>query len=70
MNESVGLRLYCPPETVQSGECLVQNGQELLELLGFANDLRTSRYLGVVIALAVGYRMLAWVFVVVKVRRG
>ncbi|KAG8774795.1 hypothetical protein FRC12_001829 [Ceratobasidium sp. 428] len=70
VNESVGLQLHCPPETIQSGECLVQSGQQLLDLLGFTNDLRTGRYLGIVVSLAVAYRILAWAFLVVKVRRG
>ncbi|KAF8688664.1 P-loop containing nucleoside triphosphate hydrolase protein, partial [Rhizoctonia solani] len=70
VNESVGLKLHCSPETVQSGECLVQSGQELLDLLGFSNDLKTGRYLGILIALALAYRVLAWFFVVLKIRRG
>ncbi|CUA67200.1 hypothetical protein RSOLAG22IIIB_07262 [Rhizoctonia solani] len=70
INESIGLELHCPPETIQSGECLVQNGQQLLDLLGFSKDLSTNRYLGVLIALAVGYRVFAWFFVVLKARRG
>ncbi|KDN46584.1 hypothetical protein RSAG8_04237, partial [Rhizoctonia solani AG-8 WAC10335] len=70
VNESVGLKLSCPTESIQSGECLVQNGQQLLDLLGFSNDLRTSRYLGILVALAVAYRVLAWFFVVLKTRSG
>ncbi|KAG9101294.1 hypothetical protein FRC06_003213 [Ceratobasidium sp. 370] len=70
VNESVGLQLHCPVETIQSGECLVQSGQQLLDLLGFSNDLRTGRYLGIALSLAVAYRALAWVFLVVKLRRG
>ncbi|KAG8742395.1 hypothetical protein FRC10_001577 [Ceratobasidium sp. 414] len=66
VNESVGLQLHCPVETIQSGECLVQNGQQLLDLLGFSNDLRTGRYLGITLSLAVAYRVLAWLFLVVK----
>lgn len=30
-----GLRLDCPPETIQSGECLIQNGQDLLNLFNW-----------------------------------
>ncbi|QRV93619.1 ABC transporter [Ceratobasidium sp. AG-Ba] len=70
VNESIGLQLNCPPETVQSGECLVQNGQQLLDLLGFSNDLRTGRYLGILVALAIAYRVVAWAFLVARVRRG
>ncbi|CAE6438340.1 unnamed protein product [Rhizoctonia solani] len=70
VNESVGLNLNCPPETIHSGECLVQNGQQLLDLLGFSNDLRTSRYLGILITLAIAYRVLAWFFIVLKTRCG
>ncbi|ELU45266.1 ABC transporter protein [Rhizoctonia solani AG-1 IA] len=70
VNESVGLKLHCSPETVQSGECLVQSGQELLDLLGFSNNLKTGRYLGILVALALAYRVLAWFFVVLKIRRG
>jgi hypothetical protein len=70
VNEAVGLELNCPPETIQSGECLVQSGDQLLALLGFENDTRTGRYLGILVALAVAYRVLAWFFVALKVRRG
>ncbi|QRW07787.1 ABC transporter [Ceratobasidium sp. AG-Ba] len=70
VNESIGLQLNCPPETIQSGECLVQNGQQLLDLLGFSNDLRTGRYLGILVALAIAYRAVAWAFLVARVRRG
>ncbi|CAE6514119.1 unnamed protein product [Rhizoctonia solani] len=70
VNESIGLKLNCPPETIQSGECLVQDGQQLLDLLGFSNDIRTGRYLGILVGLAVAYRVLAWFFVAIKIRRG
>jgi hypothetical protein len=30
-----GLQLDCPPETIQSGECLIQNGQDLLNLFNW-----------------------------------
>ncbi|KAG8761944.1 hypothetical protein FRC11_012005 [Ceratobasidium sp. 423] len=70
VNESIGLKLNCPAEAIQSGECLVQDGQQLLDLLGFSNDLRTGRYLGILVGLAVAYRVLAWFFMALKIRCG
>jgi hypothetical protein len=62
INESIGLRLNCPPETVQSGQCLATTGDQLLQLFGF-RDLRTGRYLGIMVAIAIANRLATWAFV-------
>ena len=58
-NEFVGLKLDCSPESIASGLCLGQTGQELLNIVGFV-DLRTGRFLGIMVALTVVNRFLAW----------
>lgn len=30
-----GLHLNCPQETIQSGECLIQDGEDLINLFGW-----------------------------------
>lgn len=66
INESIGLRLNCPPETITSGECLAQTGEQLLNLYKF-NDWDTSKFAGLLVAVTLGYRLLAWLFVRAKV---
>ncbi|KAG8903628.1 hypothetical protein FRB99_002933 [Tulasnella sp. 403] len=66
INECVGLRLHCTPDQVASGECLVQTGEELLALLGW-KDWQTKRYVGILFALTVAYRLLAWLTIRTKV---
>jgi hypothetical protein len=66
INESVGLRLNCPPDTIASGECLAQTGEQLLALYKF-NDWDTPKYAGILVAVTFGYRALAWMFVQAKV---
>lgn len=66
VNECVGLRLHCSDAEIASGECLVQTGEQLLALVGW-NDWNTAKYCGILAALAVGYRVLAWAVIRAKV---
>lgn len=67
INEASGLQLDCPPETIVSGECLVQNGQDLLNLFGW-DDYDTGKYVGIMMACCVGWRLLAWISLMIKAR--
>jgi len=69
VNESRGLRLNCPLETIASGECLAQTGEELLALVRIT-DWQTGKYTGVIVAIAVLYRVIAWAFVKWRAYRG
>jgi len=42
INECLGLQLSCTRGEVSSGECLVQTGEELLEVLGYSQVLWDS----------------------------
>ncbi|KAG8931848.1 hypothetical protein FRC02_002035 [Tulasnella sp. 418] len=66
VNEATGLQLNCTQTEIQNGECLIQNGQDLLNLFGF-KDLRTGRFCAILLAVTIAYRILAWAFVRAKV---
>jgi hypothetical protein len=68
INEAVGLHLNCTPQEIASGQCLAENGADLLALFGF-HDLRVGRFAGIMVALTVAYRLLAWLTITVKVAR-
>lgn len=66
INEAVGLRLHCTDDEVMNGQCLVQTGEQLLELLGW-KDWNVSKYCGILFAITVGYRILAWAVIRAKI---
>ncbi|KAG8923585.1 hypothetical protein FRC00_006062 [Tulasnella sp. 408] len=66
INEAVGLRLHCTDDEVMYGQCLVQTGEQLLELLGW-KDWNVSKYCGILFAITVGYRILAWAVIRAKI---
>ncbi|KAG8951402.1 hypothetical protein FRC04_006173 [Tulasnella sp. 424] len=66
VNEAVGLRLHCTDEEVMGGQCLVQTGEQLLELLGW-KDWNVSKYCGILFAITVAYRLLAWAVIRAKI---
>jgi len=66
INECLGLQLNCTEAEIASGQCLVQNGQQLLALLGW-NDWNTKKFCGVLAAVCVIYRLFAWIVVRAKV---
>ncbi|KAK6907065.1 hypothetical protein I203_101054 [Kwoniella mangroviensis CBS 8507] len=59
INESVGLVFNCTDEEISSGACVAQSGEQLLALFGW-NDLNTARYMGIMVAIAVAWRIIAW----------
>lgn len=66
INECIGLRLHCTEDQIASGQCLVQTGEELLELVGW-KDWRTGRYCALLMTLTVLYRLVAWGCIRLKV---
>ncbi|KDQ16857.1 hypothetical protein BOTBODRAFT_30755 [Botryobasidium botryosum FD-172 SS1] len=68
INACRGIEFNCSAEAIASGECFVQNGEELLGLVGL-HDWRTGRYAGIMVALAILYRAIAWGFVKLRLRR-
>ncbi|WRT65356.1 uncharacterized protein IL334_002299 [Kwoniella shivajii] len=59
INESVGLVFNCTQDQISSGACVAQSGDQLLALFGW-NDLDTARFMGIMIAIAIAWRIMAW----------
>ncbi|WWC59875.1 uncharacterized protein I303_102437 [Kwoniella dejecticola CBS 10117] len=66
INESVGLVFNCTPDQISSGACVAQSGEQLLALFGW-KDLNTARYMGIMVAIAIAWRILAWLSLAGKV---
>ncbi|KAG8839536.1 hypothetical protein FRC18_010315 [Serendipita sp. 400] len=67
INEASGLHLNCSPESIQSGECLIQSGEDLINLFQW-KDLDTGKLVGILMAVCIGWRLLAWVSLMIKMR--
>lgn len=67
INEASRLHLNCSPESIQSGACLIQTGEDMIDLFGW-KDLDTNKLVGIMIACTVGWRLLAWLCVMIKMR--
>ncbi|ODN87104.1 ABC transporter [Cryptococcus wingfieldii CBS 7118] len=59
INEAAGLVFHCTEEEVSSGACVAQSGDQLLALFNW-HDLNTEKYMGIMIAICVGWRVVAW----------
>jgi ABC-type multidrug transport system ATPase subunit len=57
-NEMTGLRFNCSPESIQNGECTAVDGQQALDLFNFHDS--TAKLTGIMIAVTIAYRVLAW----------
>lgn len=66
INECVGLRFRCTAQDVLDGRCIAPTGEALLALFDW-QDLRTARFTGICIALAVAWRVAAYASVAGKV---
>ncbi|WWC87631.1 uncharacterized protein L201_002521 [Kwoniella dendrophila CBS 6074] len=66
INESVGLMFNCTQDQISSGACVAQSGEQLLALFGW-KDLNTARYMGILIAVAVAWRIVAWLSIAGRV---
>lgn len=67
INEASGLHLNCPPDTIASGECLVQDGSDLIDLFGW-KDLDRTKLVLIIAGLCVGWRVLSWMLLMVRMR--
>ena len=59
INEARGLRFNCDEASIVSGRCVATTGDQMLEAFGF-EDLDTARFLGIMVATTVAWRVLAW----------
>ncbi|WWD16853.1 hypothetical protein CI109_101285 [Kwoniella shandongensis] len=66
INESVGLIFKCTEADIASGKCVAQSGEQLLALFGW-RDLDTARFMGIVVAIAVAWRIMAWFSITARV---
>ncbi|ORX36262.1 P-loop containing nucleoside triphosphate hydrolase protein [Kockovaella imperatae] len=67
INEAVGLKFYCTQEQLASGACVAQNGEQLLALFHWSN-LNTSTFMGLMVGIAVAWRIVAWASIAARVR--
>jgi hypothetical protein len=82
INESLGLMFNCSNGEITSGACVAQSGDQLyafisssssselmfsLALFGW-NDLSTAKFTGIMVATAIGWRVVAWACLCIKVR--
>ncbi|KAL1410291.1 hypothetical protein Q8F55_004297 [Vanrija albida] len=66
INEYLGLKFNCTPEEVSTGKCIAQNGGQVIALFGWS-DLNTAKFTGIIVAVAIGWRLLAYFSVVGRV---
>ncbi|KAJ7275585.1 P-loop containing nucleoside triphosphate hydrolase protein [Mycena haematopus] len=59
INECEGLQFHCSQADITAGICTAQSGEQLLELYSF-HDRNTAKLLGITVAAAVSWRILAW----------
>jgi len=59
INECIGLKFYCDTDSIVSGKCVATSGEDLLTLFRF-QDLDTAKFIGLMLAAAVGWMVLAW----------
>lgn len=66
INECRGLRFNCSPQDLSDGKCVAPTGEALLALFQW-RDLNTGRFVGIMIATAVVWRILAYFSVAARV---
>ncbi|KAJ7293859.1 P-loop containing nucleoside triphosphate hydrolase protein [Mycena rebaudengoi] len=68
INECEGLQFHCSPADISAGICTALDGEQLLQLYSF-DDRNTAKFLGITVALAVAWRILAWAALSARVSR-
>ncbi|EIW69228.1 hypothetical protein TREMEDRAFT_31078 [Tremella mesenterica DSM 1558] len=68
INECLGLMFNCTNEEIQSGVCIARSGDQLLALFGW-KDLSTARYVEIMLAVAVAWRIVAWGSIAFRTRQ-
>ncbi|WVO24277.1 uncharacterized protein IAS62_005641 [Cryptococcus decagattii] len=66
INEAVGLVFHCTTEEISSGACVAQSGEQLLALFNW-HDLDTAKFMGIMIAICIGWRIMAWASLAARV---
>lgn len=66
INECIGLVFRCSAADLADGRCIAPTGEALLALFGWA-DLRSARFTGICIALAVAWRVAAYASIAARV---
>ncbi|KAF9586293.1 hypothetical protein BGW38_007304 [Lunasporangiospora selenospora] len=66
-NEFEGKVFDCTPEQVKVGACPIPTGKDALALLKF-QDKDWDLYMGLFVAVVIGYRILAWIVLLAKVK--
>ncbi|KAJ7071333.1 P-loop containing nucleoside triphosphate hydrolase protein [Mycena amicta] len=59
INECTGLQFHCSESDIAQGICTAQSGEQLLQLYSFT-DRNTSKLVGITVACAIAWRLLAW----------
>lgn len=67
-NEFEQWTIECTVVQKQLGGCPYQMGQQVLELLKF-NGIDWNLYMGLFVAIVVSYRLIAWIVLIMKVKR-
>ncbi|GAA5883094.1 hypothetical protein JCM16303_006086 [Sporobolomyces ruberrimus] len=60
INEFRGLRFNCDPASIQSGACIATNGEQILDVFSIPHS-GTGKFMGILIALIVLWRIFAWI---------
>lgn len=60
INEFVGLRFHCDQASIESGACIATNGEQVLDVFSIPHS-GSGKYLGILIALIVIWRIFAWI---------
>ncbi|EIN07170.1 P-loop containing nucleoside triphosphate hydrolase protein [Punctularia strigosozonata HHB-11173 SS5] len=63
-NEMRGLTFHCTEQTIQSGVCVAATGQQVLDLFDFHDS--TWKLTIIMVAVTVGYRLLAWLVLALR----
>ncbi|KAL7419907.1 hypothetical protein Q5752_005823 [Cryptotrichosporon argae] len=66
INECRGLTFDCTQAEIDSGACVATSGAEILALFGW-HDLGTERFISIAVAIAVAWRIVAWLSVALRV---
>ncbi|CAK5265002.1 unnamed protein product, partial [Mycena citricolor] len=69
INECEGLQFRCSPADITQGICTAVSGEQLLELYAFS-DRNTAKLMGIAVAVAIAWRVLAWLALRARMARG
>ncbi|KAH8921816.1 P-loop containing nucleoside triphosphate hydrolase protein [Atractiella rhizophila] len=67
INEMIGLRFNCTQDQIANGQCLALTGEQVLDTLSI-KDRNTGKFIGIMMAVVVAYRLAALAALRIKVR--